>query len=86
MRHVKIHKVFKAIGRIVVKPITVPAKAIQRGAEKTMTAAILGIIRHLLTMGGGYLWTGDDLSQFVGAASVIVGLVWSLIDKHRRQA
>ena len=73
----------KTVGKVVAKPVTVPATAIKRGAEKTMTAAIMGIVRHLLTWGGGFLFTGDDLSQFVGAAATIVGLVWSLIEKRK---
>ena len=79
-----IGNVFKAIGRVVAKPVTVPAKAIQRGVEKTMTAAIMGIVRHVLTFGGGYLWTGDDLTAFVGAAATLIGLVWSLVEKRKR--
>lgn len=77
-------RVMKRIGRVVAIPVMAPVNAMKRGAENTMTAAILGIIRHLLTWGGGFLWAGDDLSQFVAAAATIVGLVWSLIDKRRR--
>lgn len=76
---------FKAIGRIVATPVTVPAKAIRRGAEKTMQAAIMGILRHVLTYVGGVLtFTGDDLTQFVAAIMTLVGLVWSLIEKRER--
>ena len=73
----------KKVGRVVAMPVTAPVKAIRKGAEKTMTAAILGIIRHALTFGGGYLWSGDDLNNFVAAAATIVGLVWSLIEKRK---
>lgn len=72
----------KRVGRIVAMPVTAPAAAVKKGVEKTMLTAILGIVRHLLTWGGGFLWTGDDLTQFVGAAMSIVGLVWSLLQKR----
>lgn len=48
-----------------------------------MQAAILGVIRHLLTWGGGFLFTGEDLAQFVGAAATLVGLLWSLWEKRK---
>lgn len=73
----------KRVGKVVAKPVTVPAAAIKHGMEKTMTAAIMGIIRHVLTFGGGYLWAGEDLNAFVGAAATIIGLIWSLIEKRK---
>ena len=72
------------LGRIVAAPVVVPIRAAKRAAEKTMQAMILGVIRHLLTWGGGFLWAGDDLAQFVAAAATIVGLVWSVVEKRKR--
>ena len=79
---------FKAIGRVVAKPFTAPAKAIQRGAEKTMQAAIMGVVRHLLTaLGGGLVasgaLSGDDLNAAIGAISTLVGIAWSVIAKRK---
>ena len=51
------------------------------------TAAIMGIIRHLLTFTGGALsLTGDETQQFVGAASTLIGLAWSVWEKHQKKA
>lgn len=50
-----------------------------------MQAAILGMVRHALTFAGGFLWAGDDLTQFVGAAATLIGLVWSYLEKRKRQ-
>lgn len=47
---------------------------------------ILGLVRHALTFGGGYLVAKgylDDASvnELVGAITAIVGIVWSGISK-----
>ena len=81
----KFGRILKAIGRTVVKPVTAPGRKAQQGAEKIMTVAIMGILRHVLTFGGGYLWSGDDLTAFVGAAATMIGLVWSLVEKRNRK-
>ena len=73
------------VGKIAAWPVVAPAKLVKKGAEKTMQAAILGILRHALTFAGGLLWTGDDLAAFTGAAMTIIGLVWSVIEKKRRE-
>ena len=78
-----IGRVFKALGPVVAYPVTTPARLITQGAENTMHAAILGLIRHALTYAGGLAFAGDDLTQFVGAAATLIGLVWSLVDKRR---
>lgn len=75
---------WRTLGRIVAAPVRIPGHFLQRKVEQTMTAAILGIVRHLLTFAGGMLWAGDDLNQFVAAAATIVGLVWSVIEKRKR--
>ena len=51
------------------------------------TAAIMGIIRHVLTFAGGAMsLSGDETQQFVGAASTLIGLGWSLWEKHQNKA
>lgn len=80
--------IFTAIGRIVAKPVTVPAKAISRKAERAMQAAILGVIRHVLTaLGGGLVasgtLSGDDLNLAIGAISTLVGIAWSVVAKRK---
>ena len=55
-----------------------------------MSTAAQAIIRHLLTIGGGYLTAKgielDDGSVEVltGAATIILGVVWSLFEKRNR--
>lgn len=54
-----------------------------------MTPAILGIARHLLTLGAGALVTygvidGGDAETLVGAGVAIVGVVWSVYEKRIR--
>lgn len=49
--------------------------------------AIIGLIRHVLTFGGGYfVATGQidevDVQEIVGALATLVGVVWSVINKH----
>ena len=51
---------------------------------------LLGLIRHLLTFGGGVLTSSGYLDQSqsetaVGAVIAIVGVVWSAIEKKRRK-
>jgi len=51
--------------------------------NKTMKKQILGIIRHLLTFGGGYLvaqdWLDAELMpELIGAIMTIIGGVWSM--------
>ena len=48
---------------------------------------ILGIIRHVLTFAGGFLVVSgkideSTLTEGVGAALALVGILWSIIDKH----
>jgi hypothetical protein len=55
------------------------------------TLAIGSILRHALTTGGGYLVSSgllaeSDVEPLVGGLMVLVGIVWSLIQKRRSQA
>lgn len=53
-----------------------------------MRKVAVGVIRHVLTSGGGalvaagYMGSGD-VDAAVGAVLVLVGVVWSAIEKHR---
>ena len=51
-----------------------------------MKPKTLGIIRHLLTFGGGYLVAQDWidsalLPELVGAIMTIIGGIWSIVEK-----
>lgn len=76
------------VGRVVAKPVTAPVAAVKRGAQKTMQAAIAGIIRHILTaLGGGLVasgtLSGDDLNAAIGAITTLVGIAWSVFAKRK---
>ena len=50
--------------------------------------AILGIVRHVLTFGGGLLVTKGYIDEgtlptVVGAAVTLIGAVWSVIAKRQ---
>ena len=50
------------------------------------TDSILGLIRHILTFGGGYavangLADEATIEQLVGALVTIIGIVWSVKNK-----
>lgn len=52
------------------------------------TAAILGLIRHVLTFGGGFLVTNgalssSDLETAIGAIVTLIGIVWSVAAKRK---
>lgn len=55
-----------------------------------MNAATLGgLIRHLLTFGGGALglngYVGEgDYELAAGALATMIGFVWSILEKRRR--
>lgn len=54
-----------------------------------MTPAILGITRHLLTIGAGVLVTrgvidASAAETLVGAGAALVGVGWSIIEKRMR--
>lgn len=51
---------------------------------------ILGLIRHVLTYGGGYLTaqglaSDSEITAGVSAVITLVGLAWSIIDKKRKE-
>jgi hypothetical protein len=53
-----------------------------------MKDAILGLVRHLLTFGGGYVvakgWLDDATANaVVGALITVFGAGWSVFDKVR---
>ena len=53
-----------------------------------MTQIVLGILRHLLTFGGGFLTSknlasADDIGAGVGALITLVGLAFSVAQKLR---
>jgi len=48
---------------------------------------ILGIVRHVLTFGGGFLVTSgsassSEIEQGIGAVVTIIGVVWSILAKR----
>lgn len=50
---------------------------------------ILGVIRHILTFGGGYLVTkgftdAATSDQIIGGVTALIGVVWSILDKKNR--
>lgn len=50
---------------------------------------ILGVIRHILTFGGGFLVTkgladAGMVESIVGALTTLVGVVWSIAEKRNR--
>ncbi len=49
---------------------------------------ILGLVRHVLTIGGGFLIAkgvvdAPGLDTVVGALVTIIGVVWSIFDKKQ---
>lgn len=74
--------VFKKLGHVV----TAPVRAVKQGVQHTMQAAILGIVRHVLTTLGGVLvangtLTSDMLQNGIGAVVILVGIAWSVLNK-----
>lgn len=54
-----------------------------------MTPMIFGLLRHVLTMGGGFLVAKGyvaegDIETLVGAALALGGVAWSAYDKKAR--
>jgi len=55
-----------------------------------MNPALLGIARHLLTFGAGYLASQGVISAgetevFVGTGLGLIGIVWSIFEKRKRK-
>lgn len=58
--------------------------------EKTMLTkeTIAGLVRHVLTFGGGFLVTSgtvsaSELEMAVGAVVTLFGIVWSVVAKRK---
>ena len=50
--------------------------------------SILGIVRHILTFGGGFMTqngmaTQDDITTGVSAVVTLVGVIWSILSKKK---
>jgi len=50
---------------------------------------VLGLIRHILTFGGGVLVamgsaSEGDVTELVGGLVTVIGAVWSIVEKRRR--
>ena len=50
--------------------------------------AILGIIRHALTFGGGFmtqsgLASGEEVTTAISAVITLIGVVWSVLNKRK---
>jgi hypothetical protein len=51
---------------------------------------VLGIVRHILTFGGGIVVSkgyADDaaVTEIIGAVMTIIGAVWSIIEKSKAE-
>lgn len=80
---------FKSILKAPLKAVAFPVKLIQKGVDKTMQAVVMGVARHLLTAGGGYLVahglaTGDSTTDAVGAVITLIGFIWSVVSKRKK--
>ena len=52
------------------------------------TDTVLGIIRHMLTFGGGFMTqngmaTDDQVTTAVSAAVTLIGVIWSILSKKK---
>ena len=52
--------------------------------------AILALVRHLLTFGGGFvtadsLASADEITTLVSAIVTAVGVIWSILDKRKKR-
>lgn len=77
---------WKKLGRILAKPVTVPANLVKKGVRHTMIGTIAKLAaRHLLTFigGAGVAASDSEIGQVASALATIVGIVWSVIEKRR---
>lgn len=84
----KFGKVFKKVGKVIVSPVTVPAKAIKQGAEKAIVTNILvGVLRHVLGAAGvgAAVVSESDLVKVVGALVTVGTIVHSVYTKWQEQ-
>lgn len=57
--------------------------------DDTTKAVILGVLRHILTLAGGFLVARGVLDEsqvetLVGGAWAILGVLWSVVEKRGR--
>lgn len=57
--------------------------------NSSLKTSIAALARHLVTTFGGVLVTAgtigqEDLQTLAGAAAVIVGIIWSIVEKRNR--
>jgi hypothetical protein len=50
--------------------------------------AILGIVRHVLTFGGGFmtqngLASGEEVTTGISAVVTLIGVIWSVMSKKK---
>ena len=50
--------------------------------------SILGIVRHFLTFGGGFMMqngmaSNDEVTTGVSAAVTLIGVIWSIMSKKK---
>jgi hypothetical protein len=54
--------------------------------RKKMAKIIGALIRQILTVAGaGGIFGGDDVEQLAGAVSIIVSVIWSVLEKKNRR-
>lgn len=61
--------------------------SLSKKEEKMSKAAILGVVRHILTFMGGFVaergWSsGEEIQTAVGAVVTLIGLIWSVLNKR----
>ena len=49
--------------------------------------AILGVVRHVLTFGGGFftqsgLASGEEITTGISALVTLIGVIWSILNKR----
>lgn len=55
--------------------------------DDTTKAMLGGIVRSvLIAIGGGLYFTNDQLTMISGAAAILIGVAWSLIQKKNAGA
>ncbi len=64
-------------------------KAARRDGQGMKKEEVLGLIRHILTFGGGVLVamgsaSEGDVTELVGGLVTVIGAVWSIVEKRRR--
>lgn len=57
--------------------------------KNVILPALAGVVRHVLTTAGGSLLaagviTAGDVETVAGAVVVLVGVIWSLVEKRKK--